>query len=154
MTYVRLVLDTTIIPTLGLIVNLVSPWWLQLIIGSVCLSVCFCVLTITTLNFQILSASLSGKSGLIFNYFILFWVAFSLHIFIMFIPHCSVNSFLFRKGRGIIILTDIHEINSTQHNLKTIGSILTKFVVHILDCINNYIYEPQILPLTSHNNFF
>ena len=40
MTYVRFALDTTIIPTLSLIVNLVSPWWLQWIIGSVCLSVC------------------------------------------------------------------------------------------------------------------
>ena len=33
------------------------------IIGSVCLSVCFCVFTITTLIFQMLRASLSGKSG-------------------------------------------------------------------------------------------
>ena len=36
-------------------------------------------------------------------------------------------------------LTDIHEIHSMQHNFKTIGSILTKFVVHILDCISNCI---------------
>ena len=36
-------------------------------------------------------------------------------------------------------LTDIHEIHSTQHHFKTIGSILREFVVHILDCINNCI---------------
>ena len=38
-----------------------------------------------------------------------------------------------------VYLTDIHEIHSTQHNLKTNGSILIKFAVHILDCINNCI---------------
>ena len=37
------------------------------------------------------------------------------------------------------LLTDIHEIHSTQHNFKTIGSILTTFVVHFLDSISNCI---------------
>ena len=42
MTYARFVIKlyTTIIPTVSLIVNLVSPWWLQWIIGPVWLSVC------------------------------------------------------------------------------------------------------------------
>ena len=54
---------------------------------------------------------------------------------------------MFRKGRGIIFLTDIHEIHSTQHNFKTIGSILTKFVLHILDSISNC-----ILPSNTSSN--
>ena len=40
MTYVRFALDTTIIPTLSHIVNLVSPGWLQWMTGYVCLSIC------------------------------------------------------------------------------------------------------------------
>ena len=66
MTYVRFALGTTniIIPTVRLIVTLYHPGGSNgLLDPCVCLSVCFCVLTITTLNLQMLRASLSGRSG-------------------------------------------------------------------------------------------
>ena len=58
------------------------------------------------------------------------------------VPFKSVRLEHVQERKRNYFLTDIQEINSTQLNLKIIGSILTKFVVHILDCINNCILTP------------
>ena len=61
------------------------------------------------------------------------------------VPFKSCRSEHVQERTNNYFLIDIHAIHSTQHNFKTIGSILT-FVVHILDCINNCI-------LTSNTSF-
>ena len=43
------------------------------------------------------------------------------------VPFKSVKLEHVQERTRIYFLTDIHEINSTQHNFKTIGSILTIF---------------------------
>ena len=55
------------------------------------------------------------------------------------VPFKSVRLEHIQKRTWNYFFKDIHGIHSTQHNFKTIGSILTKFVVHILNCINNCI---------------
>ena len=55
------------------------------------------------------------------------------------VPFQSVRLEHVQERTHHYLLTDIHEIHSMQHNFKTIGSILTQFVVHILDCITNCI---------------
>ena len=57
----------------------------------------------------------------------------------LWVPFKSVRLEHVQERTRNYFLTDIHEIRSMQHNFKTIGSISTTFVVHILDCINNCI---------------